>query len=259
MQRYCSLILQRLSPIISFSLRQYSKEKSCGSGMGALKPPLCPRKQRVCSGSIKVHGISFRYAKSEPFIFENITLNIDSGESVALVGPSGCGKTTLVKCLMGLLHTEQGEILIDGKKVEEHPEYRSKIAAVMQDDQLISGSICDNISFFEAKIDMERIYECAKLAAIHCEIIQMPMNYNTLIGDMGTSISSGQKQRILLARALYRRPKILFLDEATSHLDINNETLVNDHIKQLNITRIIVAHRPETINSADRVISLTKP
>src|SRR5215510_14633859 len=130
------------------------------------------------------------------------------------------------------------------------------IGVVMQDDQLFAGSIGDNISFFADQPDFARIEQCAKQAAVHKDVLAMPMGYNTLVGDMGTVLSGGQKQRLLLARALYKRPKLLFLDEATSHLDVQREQLINDTIKQLNMTRVIIAHRPETIASADRVIVL---
>ena len=126
----------------------------------------------------------------------------------------------------------------------------------MQDDQLFAGSIADNISFFDTAHDQERIEAAARLAAIHDEIAGMPMGYHSLIGDMGSSLSGGQKQRVILARALYRDPKLLFLDEATSHLDVMKERLVNDAVKQLKLTKVIVAHRPETIASADRVLVL---
>ena len=124
----------------------------------------------------------------------------------------------------------------------------------MQDDQLFAGSVADNISFFDQHHDQERIERAARLAAVHAEIAAMPMGYHSLIGDMGSSLSGGQKQRLLLARALYREPKLLFLDEATSHLDVANERLVNQAVKELALTKVIVAHRPETIASADRVL-----
>jgi len=127
---------------------------------------------------------------------------------------------------------------------------------VMQDDQLFAGSIADNISFFDPAPDQAAIERNAKLAAVHDDIAAMPMAYNTLIGDMGAALSGGQKQRILLARALYKQPRILFLDEATSALDVHKERMVNDAIRSLNLTRIIIAHRPETIASAQRVIVL---
>ena len=126
----------------------------------------------------------------------------------------------------------------------------------MQDDQLFAGSIADNISFFEDSATQAWIEQCAKYAAIHEDIVRMPMGYSTLVGDMGTSLSGGQKQRILLARALYRRPRVLFLDEATSHLDTTGERMVNAAIKSLGVTTLIVAHRPETIAMADRLIDL---
>ena len=135
-------------------------------------------------------------------------------------------------------------------------DYRSQIAAVMQDDTLLSGTIAENISFFDPKPDHERIHACAMIAAIHEDIVQMPMAYQSLVGDMGTALSGGQKQRVLLARALYSQPKILFLDEATSHLDVNNEKIINHHVKNIGITRVIVAHRKETVAIADRVIDL---
>ncbi|BBL99986.1 hypothetical protein GL2_00610 [Microbulbifer sp. GL-2] len=158
---------------------------------------------------------------------------------------------------MGLLEPTEGEVLIDGLLVNHLPYFRSQIAGVMQDDQLLAGTIGDNIACFESKVDIQNIIHCAKMACIHEEIMRMPMQYNTLVGDMGTSLSGGQKQRIVLARALYRAPRILFMDEATSHLDIASEALVSEHIKRLAITRILVAHRPETVKSAGRRIELS--
>ena len=129
----------------------------------------------------------------------------------------------------------------------------------MQDDELLSGSVSDNIAFFDSPVDMERVVYCAQLAAIHDDIAQMPMGYDSLIGDMGSSLSGGQKQRIILARALYKQPKILFMDEATSHLDTNLEADINEAVSRLDITRVFIAHRKETIASADREIKLKKP
>jgi len=129
---------------------------------------------------------------------------------------------------------------------------------VMQDDQLLSGSVADNIACFDPKLDFEKIALCAMNAAVHDDIQKFGMQYQTLVGDMGTSLSGGQKQRVILARALYREPKLLFLDEATSHLDVERESVVNTNIRKMDVTRIIVAHRPETIKSADIVINLAK-
>ena len=126
----------------------------------------------------------------------------------------------------------------------------------MQDDQLMSGTLAENISFFDPQMNIEKVMEAAILAGIHDDIAQMNMGYNSLVGDMGNALSGGQSQRLLLARALYREPKMLFLDEATSHLDIELEQHVNQAIQQLSMTRITIAHRPETIRSADTIYEL---
>ena len=205
---------------------------------------------------IEVENLSFRYADGEPWVLQGCSLTIEPGESVAIVGASGCGKTTLVKLLLGLLEPTSGTIRIGGydlRKVGPR-NTRAIVGAVMQDDQLFAGSIADNISFFDREHDQLRIEVAARKAAMHDEIAAMPMGYHSLIGDMGSSLSGGQKQRVILARALYRNPKLLFLDEATSHLDVTNEQVVNAAVKQLKVTKVIVAHRPETIASSDRVL-----
>lgn len=207
-------------------------------------------------GRVEAVNLGFSYSELDNPVFSGVNLVIQPGESVAIVGPSGSGKTTLLKCLMGLIEPTEGEILVDGKPARNVPGYRSKIGSVMQDDQLLSGDISDNISCFSNKVDMEKVVRCAQLACIHDEIMKMSMQYNTLVGDMGTNLSGGQKQRIVLARALYREPRILFMDEATSHLDVDKELEVNQNLRSLSTTRILVAHRPETVESAGRRILL---
>jgi len=213
---------------------------------------------RAVEGGLEVRDLSFRYSDASKWVVQQVHLQIAAGESVALVGPSGCGKTTLMKLMLGLLQPQQGEVLVDGVALDKFGlrSYRQQIAAVMQDDQLLSGTIRDNITFFAEQPDEQLMLECAALAAIDHDVQQMAMGYNSLIGDMGSALSGGQKQRLLLARALYRQPKILFLDEATSHLDIKTEFCVSEAIKGLKITRVVIAHRPETIASVDRVIRL---
>jgi ATP-binding cassette subfamily B protein RaxB len=208
--------------------------------------------------SIDLRQLSFRYSDSEPYIIKDLDLKITPGECIALTGPSGSGKTTLVKLLLGLLEPTNGEILVGGVKLPHLglSNYRQLIGTVMQEDTLFAGSISDNISFFSTTPNQEQIVLCARLAAIDNEIMAMPMAYNTLVGDIGTGLSGGQKQRILLARALYKNPQLLVLDEATSHLDVWNEQAVNAAIQSLKLTRIIVAHRPETIAMAERVVVL---
>lgn len=215
---------------------------------------------RAISGNLTLKDLTFRYASNEPLLFNSLNLEVNTGENIAIIGPSGTGKTTLIKLMLGLLAAESGKIEVDGIDIKQLGlrNYRSQIAAVMQDDQLMSGTLAENISFFDPQLDMQQVYEAAQLAGIHQDISAMPMVYNSLVGDMGSSLSGGQKQRVLLARALYRKPKILFMDEATSHLDVQLEHYVNQAIQQLNITRIIIAHRPETIQSAERILLITE-
>ncbi|WP_232454417.1 peptidase domain-containing ABC transporter [Burkholderia ubonensis] len=211
------------------------------------------------SPAIEVCGVSFRYAETDSWVLDNCSFSIAPGESVALVGPSGQGKTTMAKVMLGLLTPEKGEVRVDGIDVRKLGlyQYRDKIGCVMQDDILFAGSIADNISLFSPRPDQAKIEEAARFAQIHDDIVKMPMSYQSLVGDMGSSLSGGQRQRVLLARAFYRKPVILVLDEATSHLDVAGERLINQKVRAMNITRIIIAHRPETIRSADRVIELS--
>jgi ATP-binding cassette subfamily B protein RaxB len=208
--------------------------------------------------SLDVKDLVLKYSDTEAPVLNGVTFSVNPGESVAIVGVSGSGKTSLLKILLGLVPPNAGDVRVGGKTLRSIGlrNYRQVIGVVMQDDQLFAGSIAENICFFDNSPKQEWIEECARLAAIHDDIENMPMGYNTLIGDMGAAISGGQKQRILLARALYRKPKILFLDEATSALDVKGEKLVNAAVARLSLTRIIIAHRPETINSADRVLVL---
>ncbi|AVH17534.1 peptidase domain-containing ABC transporter [Enterobacter sp. SGAir0187] len=205
--------------------------------------------------SVEFKNLSFRYSPTEPWILKQVNMLIHAGESVAIVGPSGQGKTTLARLLLGLLRAEEGAIIIDGvENVRLGMTWvRNNTGSVMQDDQLFAGSILDNICFFDADFDMSMVEEAAKIAQVHTDIIAMPMGYNSLVGDMGSALSGGQIQRLLLARALYKKPSILLLDEATSHLDIYREKAINEAIRKMSITRIIIAHRPETIMSADRI------
>lgn len=207
---------------------------------------------------VELRRLRFRYGDSEPFVLDGVDIAIAAGESVALVGPSGGGKTTLVHVLLGMLPPTSGEVFIGGTNIAHAgPEaLRRTIGCVTQNDTLFAGSIADNISFFDNRADQSRIEECARLASVHDEIAAMPMGYNTFVGYMGSVLSGGQQQRVLLARALYKRPSLLLLDEATSHLDLKREILVSSAIRTLDVTRIVVAHRPQTAATADRVLTL---
>jgi len=206
--------------------------------------------------NIVIQGLRYRYADGEPWVLDGIDLEIAAGESVAIVGPSGCGKSTLMNVMLGLRPFKEGQVLVGGQPLSKLglSHLRNMVGTVMQDDALFAGSIADNIAFFDQQVEMAWVEECARKAAVYEDIAAMPMGFNTLIGDMGAALSGGQKQRILLARALYKKPKILFLDEATSHLDVAREAIVNEAIQALDMTRVIIAHRPETIASAKRVI-----
>lgn len=208
--------------------------------------------------SIEVRDLGFRYSQDEPWVFRNLNLTFAAGESVAITGASGCGKSTLGKVILGLLEPEEGVVLIGGVDIRHlgTRRYRDLISAVTQDDQLFAGTMADNIAFCDAEASIERIMSAAHAAAIHDEIVAMPMGYETFVGDMGSVLSGGQKQRMLIARALYREPRVLLLDEATSHLDSGNCWRIDSKIASLNITRIVIAHRDETIASADRCIAL---
>ena len=208
--------------------------------------------------AVEVRDLSFRYGSNDRWVIEDVSFRVEAGEWVAIAGPSGGGKTTLLKLLAGLLQPAQGLITVDGEPLSRlgPDRYRTMIGVVMQDDQLFAGSIADNISFFSGQPDLKRVEHCARMAAVHDEIVAMPMGYGTLTGDMGTVLSGGQKQRVLIARALYREPSILLMDEATSHLDVDKERAVNAAIGATRMTRIIIAHRPETIRAADRVIMI---
>jgi len=211
---------------------------------------------KAVKGEITLENVCFSYGEDEGNIIDNLSITIAAGDSVAVTGDSGCGKTTLVKLMLGLLQPSSGRILLDGQDISQIglKNYRQQVAAVMQDDTLLAGSIADNITFFNPEPNFLQVEKCALLAAIHKDITKMTMGYNALVGDMGSSLSGGQRQRLLLARALYKKPSILFMDEATSHLDVSNEAKISEQIKHLKMTRIIIAHRPETINKANNIL-----
>jgi ATP-binding cassette subfamily B protein RaxB len=209
------------------------------------------------TGAVELRDVRFSYAAREPAVLDGVSLKVEPGEHVAITGPSGCGKTTLVKLLLGLLEPTSGEIVVEGMPLARYGRraFRTHVAAVLQDDVLFAGTIADNVAGFEP-IDPDRLEQALEAACIAADVAAMPMRHLTLVGDMGSTLSGGQRQRILLARALYRRPKLLVLDEGTSQLDVGHERQVNDSIARMGITRIVVAHRPETIAAAERVVRI---
>jgi ATP-binding cassette subfamily B protein RaxB len=219
---------------------------------------ITPREELLPGPEVRGQGLTFRYDPSDPPIFENLDFTIPAGSLVAITGPSGAGKTTFMRMLLGLLLPAEGQLLVDGQRLTPATvaAWRSRIGAVMQDDHLLTGTLADNISFFDSAPDQERMEMVCRLALIHDDIMKMPMGYHSLVGDMGAALSSGQRQRLLLARALYRDPDVLFLDEGTANLDEDTERKVVDMIGSLPITRIVVAHRPMLIERADFVLRL---
>ncbi|EAA8370985.1 peptidase domain-containing ABC transporter [Salmonella enterica] len=224
----------------------------------SVKPDI-PVSEKITPVSLEVKSLTFRYDQQSMPVFSELNLTVSPGESVAIIGPSGSGKTTLMKVLCGLFKADSGQVLIDGNDIQQMGvnNYRKITGCLMQDDRLFSGTIRENICGFSENIDDEWMAECAKASFIHDTIMSMPMGYDTLTGELGEGLSGGQKQRLFIARALYRKPRILFMDEATSALDSKSENYVNSAIKSLNITRIIIAHRESTIKSVDRIFSLT--
>ena len=222
------------------------------------KKPDLPAPGAMQPMSLTAEALSFRYDSQSPPVFQAVNLQIAAGESVAITGASGSGKTTLMKVLCGLFNPDGGKVLVDGNDIQQIGlnNYQKIIGCVMQDDKLFSGSIRENISGFAEEVDDAWLIECAKASYIHDVVMKLPMGYETLIGELGEGLSGGQKQRLFIARALYRRPGILFMDEATSALDTDSERFVNQAIRQLRITRIIIAHRETTIATADKVLSL---
>ncbi len=209
-------------------------------------------------GNLKLENVSFRYSPTEPPVLDNVSLEIPAGACIGIIGPSGCGKSTLIKLILGLETPQQGSITLDGVPIESvHRQvWRERFGTVMQDDTLLAGSINQNIAFFDSRIDMDRVRAAAEAAAVHSEIDAMPMEYGTMVGDMGVQVSGGQRQRILIARALYREPQILLFDEGTANLDAESERKIAGVLGNLALTRIIVAHRSHLLSVSDIVYEI---
>ncbi|ENL4830191.1 peptidase domain-containing ABC transporter [Salmonella enterica subsp. enterica serovar Teko] len=261
---YRALFSDRISTLVGFllQLRMTSLHNERISDIAlnrqeSVKPDI-PMPEKIMPVSLEAKSLTYRYDKQSMPVFSELNLTISPGESVVITGPSGSGKTTLMKVLCGLFDADSGEVIIDGTDIQQMGinNYRKITGCVMQDDRLFSGSIRENICGFSEDIDELWMVECAKASFIHDTVMSMPMGYDTLTGELGEGLSGGQKQRIFIARALYRKPGILFMDEATSALDKDSELAVNHAIKQLKITRIIIAHRESTIASAERIIRL---
>lgn len=238
--RLLGLHLDRIGDIVH-------AEREAEDGQQLSEPP---------KGRIELRNVRFRYGAADRYVLDGVDLTIEPGSFLALIGPSGAGKSTLCKLILGLYPPTEGEILLDGQpaSIDLWRAWRQHVGVVAQDDRLLSGSIADNIAFFDPELDMLRVQAAATSARVHDDILRMPMQYQSLVGDMGSSLSGGQRQRVLLARALYRNPSILILDEGTANLDPQTEDEVAELVSQLPITRIVIAHRPALIERAERVV-----
>jgi ATP-binding cassette, subfamily B, bacterial len=210
------------------------------------------------TGNIEFQQVSFRYDANAPLVLHNISFTIEPGQKIALVGRSGSGKSTLAKLLLGLYLPTSGEILYDNIPLQSlnWRSLRRQFGVVLQESFLFSGSIRQNISLNHPSLSLEKIIAAAKLAAIHDDIMQMPMGYQTRIAEGGSGLSGGQRQRLSLARALAHQPAMLLLDEATSHLDVVTESIIEHNLHNLSSTRIAIAHRLSTIRNADTILVL---
>lgn len=210
------------------------------------------------SGSISLRSVVFKYQRGGTPVLRGIDVDILPGQSIGLAGPTGAGKSTLALVLLALLRPEEGEILFDGISVDrlDLQSLRSHCAIVLQEPYLFQGSLVENVSQGEPDIGMKEVIDACRRARIHEEISRLPMGYETRVGEGGAGLSGGQRQRIALARALARRPSLLVLDEATSHLDSRTECEIQRELEELPMTRVVIAHRLSTLRTADLILFL---
>ena len=235
----------------------FQQEPEQGADHGRLVPV------RSLEGRVALRALGFRYGGPEsPAILDGLTLDVPAGKMVAIVGRSGCGKTTLVKCLAGLLEPSSGAILFDGMdlKTLNYRDLRRQIGFVLQENHLFDDTIARNIAFGADEPDLDRVLWAARVANAHEFIDQLPLGYDTRIGESGLSLSGGQRQRIAIARAVYHRPAVLILDEATSSLDTESERAVKENLDRLldGRTSFVIAHRLSTVRDADLIVVLDR-
>jgi ATP-binding cassette subfamily C protein len=208
------------------------------------------------SGALELNNVTFSYAPDAPAVLDNISLRIEAGEYVGIVGPSGCGKSTLLRLLLGFESPTTGKIYYDNKDIEslDKRELRKKIGVVLQDGKLISGSIFENITITSPKSTPQDAQRVICEVGLESDIKDMPMGLHTVLSEDCGTISGGQQQRILIARAIIGKPGILFFDEATSALDNVTQAMVCESLDKMNATRLVIAHRLSTIINCDRII-----
>lgn len=226
------------------------------------EPEISEGKQVITrlTGGIEMNNVSFRYQENMPYVLENFSLKIRPGEYIAVVGATGCGKSTLMRLMLGFEKPQKGAVYYDGKDLEtiDLKSLRSKIGVVMQDRKLFSGDIYSNIAISAPQLTMDGAWEAARKAGIDVDILNMPMGMYTMISEGNGGVSGGQRQRLMIARAIAPKPRILMLDEATSALDNLTQKTVSKSLDRLKCTRIVIAHRLSTIRQCDRVIVLDR-
>ena len=235
--------IERLADVIEAEPEQHLQE---------VQQPPC------LTGQITFKHVSFQYDPNAPKVLQDINLHIDAGQKIAIVGRTGSGKSTLGKLLLGLCLPTEGEIFYDGLPLQhlDFQAVRAQLGAVTQDTHIFSGSIRQNITFNHADLPLEQVVKAAQAAALHEDILQMPMRYETFVSEGGNALSGGQRQRLALARALAHEPAILLLDEATSSLDVVTERIIEQNLRELKCTQIIIAHRLSTICTANCILVL---
>jgi ABC-type bacteriocin/lantibiotic exporter with double-glycine peptidase domain len=233
--------LTRLRPLIS-GVAEISEDR---------KPP------GELSGSVEFSRMTFRYVSNGPPVLDNVSLRINAGEYVAIVGPSGSGKSSLFRLLLGFEKAESGAVFFDGKAIDtlDISAVRRQLGVVLQHGTLASGSIYENICG-GVQLPLEQAWEAARLAGLDADIKALPMGMHTVVSEGVNTLSGGQRQRVMIARAVARRPRILLFDEATSALDNQSQAIVSASLGNLNVTRIVIAHRLSTVRQVDRIIVL---
>lgn len=242
-----SIIKVHLSRISDIAL---SKKKNEGLESPAATPEF--------GTGLELRNVRFRYSNTDPEVLKGVNLSIKLGEVIGMAGPSGGGKTTLIKIIKGLVEPTTGQVLLNGRSLNSYdPTKLSELVGyVAQDDSLYAGTIAENISFFDPYADLDDIHAAAKLARVHDDIMAMPMQYESLVGDMGSTLSGGQKQRVCIARAIYRKPSLLILDEGTANIDPMMEHALMKSLTELNIAILICSHQPSAISHAQRLVAL---
>jgi NHLM bacteriocin system ABC transporter ATP-binding protein len=235
--------LSRIRPLIGDTL-EFAEDRRSGGEL---------------SGSFELSRVTFRYAAGGPPVLDNITLRVAAGEYVAIVGPSGSGKSTIFRLLLGFEKPEAGAVFFDGKAIDtlDISALRRQMGVVLQNGKLASGSIYENICG-GMQLPVEQVWEAARLAGLEAELNAMPMGIHTMIAEGVSTISGGQRQRLMIARAIARRPRVLLFDEATSSLDNQSQAVVSDSLGRLNVTRVVIAHRLSTVRQADRIVVLVE-